>query len=83
MAEVRGYAGIRWMRMTGDVHAAIEQIRRGVISPADYLRSLRPPLVSAMFALDDPLPGLLEIPLMLYRRWNRRESRVAEQAALH
>jgi D-aspartate ligase len=74
VAEVRGYAGIRWMRMTGDVRAAIEQIRRGVISPADYLRSLRLPLVSAMFALDDPLPGLLEIPLMLYRRWNRRES---------
>jgi D-aspartate ligase len=51
--------------MTTDLPAALEEVRRGTLSVRDYLRSLRPPLESAIFARDDPLPGVLEVPLMV------------------
>jgi hypothetical protein len=36
-----------------------------------YLRTLRPPLADAMFASDDPVPSLVEMPLLLKRKFMR------------
>jgi D-aspartate ligase len=60
---VRGRSGERWLHMSGDVPAAIQEIRSGRLSLRTYLRSLRGPVESAIFAWDDPAPGLLDLPL--------------------
>jgi predicted ATP-grasp superfamily ATP-dependent carboligase len=65
VVPVRGAPGVRWMRLTTDVPVALTEIIRGRLPIRSYLRSLRPPIVSAIFASDDPLPGLLELPQVL------------------
>jgi len=62
--EVRGRSGESWMRMCTDVPVAIQEILKGRLSIRSYLRSLRGPKEAAVFAWDDPLPGILEIPLL-------------------
>ena len=73
LSERRGIAGVRWMRMSTDLGAAIAEIWRGRLSVGAYLRSLFSPVESAIFAADDPVPALLEVPLGVYmilkRRW--------------
>ena len=73
LSEKRGIAGVRWMRMSTDLAAAIAEIWRGRLSVGAYLRSLVSPVESAIFAADDPLPALLEVPLSVYmilkRHW--------------
>jgi predicted ATP-grasp superfamily ATP-dependent carboligase len=64
--ELRGHAGKRWMHMTADLRVAMEEILRGNLSLRTYLRSFRGPLESAIFAWDDPLPGLLDLPLFAW-----------------
>jgi D-aspartate ligase len=63
--EIRGRAGERWMRFSADLPMAIHEIVKGRLSLGAYLRSLRVPVESAIFAWDDPLPGLLELPSLL------------------
>jgi predicted ATP-grasp superfamily ATP-dependent carboligase len=66
--------GVHWVRMLTDVPAVIGGMRRGRLSAARYLRSLRGPLEFAVFAADDPLPAGLNAPLMLAiaaGRWRR------------
>jgi D-aspartate ligase len=62
--KVRGRSGERWMRMWTDFPMAIHEILNGRLSLRNYLRSLRGKKESAIFAWDDPLPGLFELPLM-------------------
>ena len=62
-SQLHGRAGQRWMHMSGDISVAIREILSGRLSVRDYARSLRRPLESAIFAWDDPLPGLLDLPL--------------------
>jgi predicted ATP-grasp superfamily ATP-dependent carboligase len=57
-------AGVRWTRLTTDLPTAAKEIRAGRLSVPDYVRSLRGPREHAIFARDDPLPGLLEVPLL-------------------
>jgi D-aspartate ligase len=64
-AQVR--TGHAWMHVARDVVAAGHLMARGRIGFADYLRSLRQKLVFASFAWDDPLPGLIELPLTVWR----------------
>jgi predicted ATP-grasp superfamily ATP-dependent carboligase len=61
--RLRGRAGERWMRMSGDLPMAIQEILTGRLSLRAYVRSLQGPLESAIFAWDDPVPGLLDLPL--------------------
>jgi predicted ATP-grasp superfamily ATP-dependent carboligase len=61
--EQTGRTGVRWVYMASDVLAAFHEIVRGRISLGAYLRSLRRPLQFALCAADDPLPGLLDLPL--------------------
>jgi D-aspartate ligase len=69
--EARGLPGARWVRATTDLPAALTYIRRGGLSVGGYLRSLRPPLECAVFALDDPVPALFDIPALVYRACRR------------
>jgi len=49
----------------------IEEILGGRLSLREYLRSIRGPLESAIFSWDDPLPGLLDLPLFAYTAGKR------------
>jgi predicted ATP-grasp superfamily ATP-dependent carboligase len=62
---LRARAGVRWVRLTTDVPTAVREAARGRLSPGEYLRSLRGPLEYATLAPDDPLPALLEVPLLV------------------
>jgi predicted ATP-grasp superfamily ATP-dependent carboligase len=64
--ELQGRPGVRWVRMSTDVPTAIREIAAGRLSPVRYLQSLTGPIEAAIFAKDDPLPGLFELPLMAY-----------------
>jgi len=71
---MRGAIGVKWMRMSTDLPIAVQEMMRGRLSLLTYARSFRGPHESTIFAPDDPLPGLLELPLMAYligRRWFR------------
>jgi predicted ATP-grasp superfamily ATP-dependent carboligase len=61
---VCGRIGERWVHTSADVPAAIQEIKSGRLSLRTYLRSLRGPIESAIFAWDDPSPGLLDLPLL-------------------
>jgi predicted ATP-grasp superfamily ATP-dependent carboligase len=70
--EQRGRAGVRWVRMTTDLPTALGEILHGRLSLGAYLTTFRPPVESAILALDDPWPALLELPLMAYLLVRRR-----------
>lgn len=63
--EVRAPAGLRWLRLTTDTAAGLEEIAAGDLSAPAYLRSVLRPHERAVAAADDPLPGLAEVPLFL------------------
>jgi len=58
-------AGVRWIRMTTDLPTAVKEILGRRMSARRYLASLRPPHEGAIFARDDPMPGLVELPLLI------------------
>jgi predicted ATP-grasp superfamily ATP-dependent carboligase len=61
-----------WMHVSRDLIAAGHALLRGRLALAYYARALREPLVFAAFAADDPLPGLVELPLALWRALSHR-----------
>ena len=63
LPEVRGHPGEHWIRMGADLPMAFQEILRGRLSLRSYFNSLRGSLECSMFAWDDPLPGLLGLPL--------------------
>jgi predicted ATP-grasp superfamily ATP-dependent carboligase len=67
--ESTGRKGVRWMRMSTDFPAAIHEMVRGRLTLGAYLRSLRDPIQFALMAADDPLPGLLDLPLFAYKKF--------------
>jgi D-aspartate ligase len=67
--EKVGCTDVRWVRMITDVPAAIHEMVRGRLSAGAYVRSLRSPLEFSVMALDDPLPGLVELPLFAYKHF--------------
>lgn len=68
--------GHAWMHAPRDLVAAAQLMMRGRIGLIDYLRSLRQRLVFASFAFDDPLPGVIELPLTVWRVAARRVSAI-------
>jgi D-aspartate ligase len=77
---IRGRSGVRWMHTTADVAIAMHDMMKGRLSLKSYLRSLKQPRESAIFAWDDPAPGFLDLPLLAYalgkRRFSREETQV-------
>ncbi|HKV60725.1 MAG TPA: ATP-grasp domain-containing protein [Candidatus Acidoferrum sp.] len=69
--RLRGRAGERWMHMSADLRVAVEEILRGRLSLRAYMRSLSGPMESAIFAWDDPLPGILDLPLFAWTACKR------------
>jgi D-aspartate ligase len=63
VAPARGHAHVGWMHGSRDLTAAGLEMLRGRLTPAEYLRSWRMPLVFAAFAKDDLRPGLVDLPL--------------------
>ena len=72
VVEKTASPGVRWMRVTTDFPAAIQEMFRGRLSLGKYLRSFQNPLQFALMAADDPLPGLLDLPLFAYKNLYNR-----------
>jgi D-aspartate ligase len=73
----RARAGVQWAHALRDVVSATQLALGGKLSPRDYWASKpSPSTVFAAFAADDPLPGILDllvlIPRLLRRRWRGR-----------
>jgi len=68
VAPVRVPAGLRWLRLTTDLPAAYHEIRGGRLSLRTYLKTLASRHERAVAALDDPLPGVLEVPMFMVAR---------------
>jgi len=67
--------GVRWLRLTTDTPTALKQVVRRRLPVREYARSLRWPRESAIFAWDDPVPGLTEVPVLAYVAARRMLSR--------
>ncbi|HEU4424937.1 MAG TPA: ATP-grasp domain-containing protein [Pilimelia sp.] len=68
VSPVRVPPGLRWLRLTTDLPAAYEEIRRGQLSLRGYLHTLLSRHERPVAALDDPLPGVLEVPMFVMGR---------------
>jgi len=66
--------GLRWMRGMADLPMAVQEIRQKRLSLRAYLRPLRGPVEYAVLAADDPIPALLEVPLVSCIGWKRRKT---------
>jgi predicted ATP-grasp superfamily ATP-dependent carboligase len=67
-------SGVKWVWPAGDVPTALREIARRRLSPREYLRSFRRPVDLATVTLDDPKPGLMEVPLQLAIRLRDRRA---------
>jgi D-aspartate ligase len=67
--RIRGKPGVKWVRMVRDLAAAAQEVWSGRLTPESYLRSIADVSSFAIFSTDDPIPALLEIPLLFAYRW--------------
>jgi D-aspartate ligase len=63
---VEGTPGIKWKRLSWDLVAVGSDLLRGRLALRDYLASFGGPRATPIFAVDDPVPGLLEVPLLIF-----------------
>jgi D-aspartate ligase len=61
----RAANGVRWLRLSTDLPTSVREMMRGRLSPRTYVSSLRGPRESAIFARDDPWPGVSEVPMLV------------------
>jgi predicted ATP-grasp superfamily ATP-dependent carboligase len=80
LPRLRGKPGVAWMNSLRDVIAACQEMAAGTIAPRAYMQSLREPTVYAAFASDDPLPGLVDLPLVFSHLVTRRLPLMAKAA---
>jgi D-aspartate ligase len=71
VARARGLAGVRWTHASRDIVSAVQQMVSGALAPRDYWASPRSTTFAA-FAADDPLPGVLDLPVLAARVLQRR-----------
>lgn len=69
--------GYAWIHTVRDMVALTQLLMRGGFGWREYIAALSQKLTFAAFALDDPLPGLLEFPSTLYRLLVRQFPRSA------
>ena len=81
VAPVRAHADVAWMHGSRDMLAVVLETMAGRLSPPQYLRSWRKPLVFAAFAKDDVLPGVVDLPLAALRVLGRYRPRSAPRSA--
>jgi len=63
--------GVRWVRLLTDLPTGILGILHGQIGGEAYLQSLRDCDEEAVFSVDDPLPGIIEVALLPYLAMKR------------
>jgi D-aspartate ligase len=68
VSPARARAGVAWMHASRDIMAAYGEFARGSLTVGEYFKSFRQRLTFANFALDDPLPAIVELPVAA---WNR------------
>jgi predicted ATP-grasp superfamily ATP-dependent carboligase len=64
--------GVAWMYLVRDIVGGAKLMRRGDIGMGEYFSSLRKVRRWATFAFDDPMPGLIDLPLTAWRVLTRR-----------
>lgn len=62
---------VRWIHLRSDLRAAIPLMRRGELSPWQWIRTFRGPTAQVMWAWDDPKPGILNAALPALHRVSR------------
>jgi predicted ATP-grasp superfamily ATP-dependent carboligase len=70
LSPCRGRAGVAWMHTSRDIMAAYGEMSAGNLTLPGYLKSFLKPLVFANFALDDPLPAIVELPVAAWNRFS-------------
>jgi predicted ATP-grasp superfamily ATP-dependent carboligase len=75
--ELRGRPGVRWVHAITDVPSALAEIRSGRLSPRDYVRGLVGRTELAILSIDDLVPALLELPMVMTLLWQRRRALAA------
>jgi D-aspartate ligase len=68
VAPCRARPGVAWLHGHPDVKAAWHEWRSGAMTLRNYLAGFRQPMAFANFALDDPMPALMELPAALVNR---------------
>jgi len=63
---VRARPGVNWIRLVTDLPTGMLEILKGRLRWREYWQSLRSADVEAVFAREDPLPGLVELALIPY-----------------
>ncbi len=61
-----GKAGISWVRLLTDLPTGFVAIMKGELDGRSYLRTLTKCSEEAVFSLEDPLPGIVEMALVPY-----------------
>ena len=64
--------GVRWIQCSTDIPDSLAEMARGELSPWEWLRSLPGTRVDGILAVDDPVPGLLDLGRALWRPVRRR-----------
>ncbi len=62
----RARPGVRWVRMLTDFPTTASEVLKGNQNLGAYLKSLWDCNTEAVFSLDDPLPGVVEVGLLPY-----------------
>lgn len=77
----RGRSAVAWMHGSRDIIAAMQEMRRGTLSLGGYLAGLAGARSFATIAIDDPLPGLMEIPVAVGNKLFGSYGRAASASA--
>jgi predicted ATP-grasp superfamily ATP-dependent carboligase len=83
VAPVRASGRAAWVHGSRDLVAACQEMLAGNLSPSRYVASFRQKLVFAAYASDDPLPGIVDLPLVFGRALTRRLPVAARAAFGH
>jgi predicted ATP-grasp superfamily ATP-dependent carboligase len=80
VAPAVAQCGVSWRYLSRDVTAVLAEIASGRLSPVAALRSLHHSSAAAVFAWDDPVPGLFDMPLSALRMIKRRLARRSQDS---
>ena len=79
--RTQGRAGVRWVWLTTDLPIVGSRAAGGPVAAARLPPVLAPPIEGAIAASDDPLPLMLDAPLLAMRVLRRRRRRRAGSSA--
>ena len=71
MARERALPGRTWLRLVTDLPVGMLEILGRQTRLSDYVRTLWSASTEAVFARDDPIPGLVEVALIPYLAFRR------------